>query len=212
MHFKSTWNALKQSTVTFWVQIFYFDFGKPSNWWIWVKFTYSEKATKVCEIFTLLLSYVVPVKSKVKTLLNCVVFSEYMNFNLKIENNRTCFFFSVSSLLSKARPRWRSLPTGKIRPERTTKSTVTIAWPKPGVPPIASLVNTTPCSPLPSRKRQSLLGRLQRPRRRPRRRQQWPRQHWRRRRHYHHKFLLPRPRPRASLQNLSQARQLLHRK
>ena len=58
-----------------------------------VKFIYSEKATKVCEIFTLLLSYVVPVKSKVKTLLNCVVFSEYMNFNLKIENNRTCFFF-----------------------------------------------------------------------------------------------------------------------
>ena len=133
--------------------------------------------------------------------------------NLKIVNNLTCvFFFSVLSLLSKARPRWRSLPTGKIRPERTTTSTVTIAWLKPGVPPIASLVNTTPCSPLPSRKRQSLLGRLQRPRRRPRRRRrQRPRQHWRRR-HYHHKFLLPRPRPRASLQNLSQARQLLHRK
>ena len=99
MHFKSTWNALKQSTVTFWVQIFYFDFGKPSNWWIWVKFTYSEKATKVCEIFTLLLSYVVPVKSKVKTLLNCVVFSEYMNFNLKIENNRTWFFFSFIAVV-----------------------------------------------------------------------------------------------------------------
>ena len=31
-----------------------------------VKFIYSEKATKFCEIFTLLLSYVVPVKSKVK--------------------------------------------------------------------------------------------------------------------------------------------------
>ena len=30
------------------------------------KFIYSEKATKFCEIFTLLLSYVVPVKSKVK--------------------------------------------------------------------------------------------------------------------------------------------------
>ena len=29
----------------------------------WVKFIYSEKATKFCEISTLLLSYVVPVKS-----------------------------------------------------------------------------------------------------------------------------------------------------
>ena len=35
--------------------------------WAWlVKFIYSEKATNFCEIFTLLLSYVVPVKSKVK--------------------------------------------------------------------------------------------------------------------------------------------------
>ena len=31
-----------------------------------LKFIYSEKAKKFCEIFTLLLSYVVPVKSKVK--------------------------------------------------------------------------------------------------------------------------------------------------
>ena len=31
-----------------------------------IKFIYSEKATQFCEIFTLLLSYVVPVKSKVK--------------------------------------------------------------------------------------------------------------------------------------------------
>ena len=40
----------------------------------------SEKATKVCEIFTLLLSYVVPVKSKVEISQNFVAFSEYMNF------------------------------------------------------------------------------------------------------------------------------------
>ena len=46
-----------------------------------VKFIYSEKATKFCEIFTLLLSYVVPVKSKVKILQNFVAFSDYMNFN-----------------------------------------------------------------------------------------------------------------------------------
>ena len=47
----------------------------------YVKFIYSEKATKFCEIFTLLLSYVVPAKSEVKILQNFVAFSEYMNFN-----------------------------------------------------------------------------------------------------------------------------------
>ena len=41
---------------------------------------YSEKATKFCEISTLLLFYVVPVKSKVEILQNFVAFSEYMNF------------------------------------------------------------------------------------------------------------------------------------
>ena len=45
-----------------------------------IKFIYSEKATKFCEIFNSLLSYVVPVKSKVKILQNFVTFSEYMNF------------------------------------------------------------------------------------------------------------------------------------
>ena len=39
---------------------------------------YSEKATKFYEIFTLLLSYVVPVKSKVKISQNFVAFSEYI--------------------------------------------------------------------------------------------------------------------------------------
>ena len=46
-----------------------------------VKFIYSEKSTKFCEIFTLLLSYAVPVKSKVNILQNFVAFSEYFNFN-----------------------------------------------------------------------------------------------------------------------------------
>ena len=45
-----------------------------------VKFIYSEKTTKFCEIFTQILSYVVPVKSKVKISQNFVAFSEYMNF------------------------------------------------------------------------------------------------------------------------------------
>ena len=45
-----------------------------------VKFIYSEKATKFCEIFILLLSYVVSVKNKVKISQNFVAFSRYMNF------------------------------------------------------------------------------------------------------------------------------------
>ena len=45
-----------------------------------VKFIYSEKATKFCEIFTLLLTTVHTVKSKVKLSQNFVAFSEYMNF------------------------------------------------------------------------------------------------------------------------------------
>ena len=46
-----------------------------------LKFTYSDKVTKFWEISTLLLSYVVSVKSKVKILQTFVAFSEYMNFN-----------------------------------------------------------------------------------------------------------------------------------
>ena len=48
-----------------------------------LKLIYSEMATKFCEIFTLLLPYVVPVKSKVKILQNFVAFSEYMNFQCR---------------------------------------------------------------------------------------------------------------------------------
>ena len=44
------------------------------------KFIYCEKATKFCESFPLLLSYVVPVKINWKISQNVVAFSEYMNF------------------------------------------------------------------------------------------------------------------------------------
>ena len=47
---------------------------------ILAKFIYSEKATKFCEIFTLLLTTVHRVKSKVKISQNFVTFLEYMNF------------------------------------------------------------------------------------------------------------------------------------
>ena len=45
-----------------------------------IKFMYSEKATKFCQISTLLLSTVHTDKSKVEILQNFVAFSEYMNF------------------------------------------------------------------------------------------------------------------------------------
>ena len=45
-----------------------------------LKFIYSEKATKFCEIFTLLLTGTTQDKSKVKISQNFVTFSEYMNF------------------------------------------------------------------------------------------------------------------------------------
>ena len=45
-----------------------------------IKFVYSEKATKFCEISTLLLSTVHTDKSKVEISQNFVAFSEYMNF------------------------------------------------------------------------------------------------------------------------------------
>ena len=46
----------------------------------YLKFIYSEKATKFCEILTLLLTVCTVVKSKVKISQNSVAFSEYMNF------------------------------------------------------------------------------------------------------------------------------------
>ena len=50
-----------------------------------LKFIYSEKATKFCEIFTLILSHAVhctecSIKSQVKISKIFVAFSEYMNF------------------------------------------------------------------------------------------------------------------------------------
>ena len=46
-----------------------------------LKFIYSVKATKICEISTVDLSNVVTVKSTVEISQKFVAFSEYMNFN-----------------------------------------------------------------------------------------------------------------------------------
>ena len=62
------------------------------HWWHSIvrilKFIYSEKATKLCEIFTLFLTVCTIVKSIVKISQNCVAFSEHiMNFTNKIYFN-----------------------------------------------------------------------------------------------------------------------------
>ena len=59
-----------------------------------LKFKFSEKATKFCEIFTLLLSYAVPVKSKVKISQSFVAFSEYINFTY-VGLTKTCGDFTI---------------------------------------------------------------------------------------------------------------------
>ena len=50
------------------------------NYKIMLKFIHSEKATKFCEISTLLLTTVHTVKTKVEISQNFVAFSEYVNF------------------------------------------------------------------------------------------------------------------------------------
>ena len=51
-----------------------------------LKFIYSEKTTKFCEISTVALSDVVPVKSTVEILQDFVAFSAYMNFIKKSQS------------------------------------------------------------------------------------------------------------------------------
>ena len=63
-----------------------------------VKFIYSEKATKFCEISTLLLSFIVPIKSKVEISQNFVAFSEYMNFTtIKLKDFRLGMYVTIYS-------------------------------------------------------------------------------------------------------------------
>ena len=50
-----------------------------------LKFVYSKKATKFCEISTLLLSTVHTDKSKVETLQKILAFSKYMNFTKNVD-------------------------------------------------------------------------------------------------------------------------------
>ena len=51
-----------------------------------LKFIYSEKATKFCEISTNSVSYELPVKQLVDILQNFAALSEYMNFNKRMNS------------------------------------------------------------------------------------------------------------------------------
>ena len=62
------------------VSLWYQSLAEVAPGFLYLKFIYSEKATKSFEISALLLSYVVPVKSNVEISQNFVAFSEYMNF------------------------------------------------------------------------------------------------------------------------------------
>ena len=95
-----------------------------------VKFIYSQKATKFCKIFTLLLPYVVPVKSKVKILQNCVAFSEYLNFSERmqivqviIHKSFRFFVYSLTNVLNQIHGRFGPpiLPNdlGQVNPSKT---------------------------------------------------------------------------------------------
>ena len=65
-----------------------------------VKFIYSEKATKFCEIFPLILTVCSWVKIKGKILQNFVAFSEYMNFKGKTLLDVVNTFLNTKSLLT----------------------------------------------------------------------------------------------------------------
>ena len=56
-----------------------------------VKFIYSEKATKFCEVFPLLLTGTALYKIKGNIFQNFVTFSEYMNFTCNYCNSNTIF-------------------------------------------------------------------------------------------------------------------------
>ena len=61
------------------------------TYWLWddfLKFIYSEKATKFCQFFPLLLTVCTVVKSKGKIWQNFVAFLEYMSFT--IQSNTGC--------------------------------------------------------------------------------------------------------------------------
>ena len=80
-HFNRCWQIQMKQPRYFEVKIISRSLRNPTlhsvGFQNFLKFIYSEKATKFCKISTLLLSYVVPVKSKVEISQNSVAFSEF---------------------------------------------------------------------------------------------------------------------------------------
>ena len=113
---KSNSNAFPRLVSTFW----------KYNVQLYIKFIYSEKATKFCEISTILLSYAVPVKSQVDISQNFVAFLEYMNFTYKnarhIHRSQMWHIYSYGylmislSVLKKDALFFRSRPVGSGGP------------------------------------------------------------------------------------------------
>ena len=64
------------------MRLIYIFVSQAKKWQEIVKFIYSEKATIFCEISTVDLSYVVPVKSTLEISWSFVAFSEYLNFKV----------------------------------------------------------------------------------------------------------------------------------
>ena len=82
-----------------------------------IKFIYSEKATKFCEISTNYLSYVLSVKNKVEISQNFVAFSEYMNLISELyeecELRKDFTPLSVSSMMQWLNDFFRSFISGQ---------------------------------------------------------------------------------------------------
>ena len=68
----------------------------------WLKFIYSEKATKFCEISTLLLSVCTVDKSEVEISQNFVAFSEYTNFTYLKDQERVWLGWKLKLILFKS--------------------------------------------------------------------------------------------------------------
>ena len=61
---------------------------------LWVKFIYSEKATKFCKISTVDLTVTTQDKSTLEISQNFVAFSEYMNFIAETETSKASHRFT----------------------------------------------------------------------------------------------------------------------
>ena len=79
-YFRIAWKSMKRPSFLWCCSLSFKRQGAKQASFLEVKFIYSEKATKFCEISTLILSVCTVDKSKVEILQIFVAFSEYTNF------------------------------------------------------------------------------------------------------------------------------------